>query len=109
MRTLVQKSFKAALNENDILISPAAPSPAYSIGMEFYICLIFMCVYIFFFKFKILFIFIIFFWFLFIYFVQLNILQFLVINQLLAIFTGEKKNDPLAMYAGDIMTVSMSR
>lgn len=52
MRTLVQKSFKAALNENDILISPAAPSPAYSIG--------------------------------------------------------EKKNDPLAMYAGDIMTVNVN-
>ncbi|KAJ9686042.1 hypothetical protein PVL29_015093 [Vitis rotundifolia] len=52
VRTLVQKSFKAALNENDILISPAAPSPAYSIG--------------------------------------------------------EKKNDPLAMYAGDIMTVNVN-
>lgn len=26
---------------------------------------------------------------------------------LLVIFVGEKKNDPLAMYAGDIMTVSL--
>ncbi|CAM8932657.1 unnamed protein product [Rhodiola kirilowii] len=48
VRTLVQTSFKSALAENDILISPAAPSAAYKIG--------------------------------------------------------EKKNDPLAMYAGDIMT-----
>ncbi|OVA09029.1 Amidase [Macleaya cordata] len=52
VRTLVQKSFKAALSENDILISPAAPSAAYKIG--------------------------------------------------------EKKNDPLAMYAGDIMTVNVN-
>ncbi|CAM8887982.1 unnamed protein product [Rhodiola kirilowii] len=51
VRTLVQTSFKSALAENDILISPAAPSAAYKIG--------------------------------------------------------EKKNDPLAMYAGDIMTVSI--
>lgn len=49
VRTLVRKDFKAALEQNDILISPAAPSAAYKIG--------------------------------------------------------EKKNDPLAMYAGDIMTV----
>ncbi|KAA8525020.1 hypothetical protein F0562_011342 [Nyssa sinensis] len=52
VRALVQKSFKAALDENDILISPAAPSAAYKIG--------------------------------------------------------EKKNDPLAMYAGDIMTVNVN-
>ncbi|XP_058096524.1 glutamyl-tRNA(Gln) amidotransferase subunit A, chloroplastic/mitochondrial isoform X1 [Magnolia sinica] len=52
VRTLVQKSFKAALDENDILISPAAPSAAYKIG--------------------------------------------------------EKTNDPLAMYAGDIMTVNVN-
>ncbi|KAI5663470.1 hypothetical protein M9H77_22793 [Catharanthus roseus] len=52
VRTLVQESFKAALEENDILISPAAPSVAYKIG--------------------------------------------------------EKKNDPLAMYAGDIMTVNVN-
>ncbi|CAO2814597.1 unnamed protein product [Amaranthus hypochondriacus] len=52
VRTVVQKSFKAALDENDILISPAAPSAAYKIG--------------------------------------------------------EKKNDPLAMYAGDIMTVNVN-
>lgn len=52
VRTLVQKSFKAALDENDILISPAAPSAAYKIG--------------------------------------------------------EKKDDPLAMYAGDIMTVNVN-
>ncbi|XP_010272723.1 PREDICTED: glutamyl-tRNA(Gln) amidotransferase subunit A, chloroplastic/mitochondrial [Nelumbo nucifera] len=52
VRTLVQKSFKTALDENDILISPAAPSVAYKIG--------------------------------------------------------EKKNDPLAMYAGDIMTVNVN-
>uniref|UniRef100_A0A2P2II14 Glutamyl-tRNA(Gln) amidotransferase subunit A, chloroplastic/mitochondrial n=2 Tax=Rhizophora mucronata TaxID=61149 RepID=A0A2P2II14_RHIMU len=52
VRTLIQKSFKSALNENDILISPAAPSTAYKFG--------------------------------------------------------EKKNDPLAMYAGDIMTVNVN-
>ncbi|OAY60655.1 glutamyl-tRNA(Gln) amidotransferase subunit A, chloroplastic/mitochondrial [Manihot esculenta] len=52
VRTLIQKSFKAALDANDILISPAAPSAAYKIG--------------------------------------------------------EKKNDPLAMYAGDIMTVNVN-
>ncbi|KAI6673188.1 hypothetical protein NL676_001094 [Syzygium grande] len=52
VRTIIQKSFKAALDENDILICPAAPSAAYKIG--------------------------------------------------------EKKNDPLAMYAGDIMTVNVN-
>ncbi|XP_074276048.1 glutamyl-tRNA(Gln) amidotransferase subunit A, chloroplastic/mitochondrial [Silene latifolia] len=52
VRTLVKKSFKAALDENDILISPSAPSAAYKIG--------------------------------------------------------EKKNNPLAMYAGDIMTVNVN-
>ncbi|WOG98417.1 hypothetical protein DCAR_0417760 [Daucus carota subsp. sativus] len=52
VRTLVRKSFKSALDENDILISPAAPSAAYKIG--------------------------------------------------------EKKDDPLAMYAGDIMTVNVN-
>ncbi|GAY51756.1 hypothetical protein CUMW_136680 [Citrus unshiu] len=52
VRTLIQKSFKTALDENDILISPAAPSAAYKIG--------------------------------------------------------EKKNDPLAMYSGDIMTVNVN-
>ncbi|KAL8257970.1 hypothetical protein R6Q59_030011 [Mikania micrantha] len=52
VRTVVQKSFKAALDVHDILISPAAPSAAYKIG--------------------------------------------------------EKKNDPLAMYAGDIMTVNVN-
>ncbi|XP_059663306.1 glutamyl-tRNA(Gln) amidotransferase subunit A, chloroplastic/mitochondrial isoform X7 [Cornus florida] len=64
VRALVQKSFKAALEENDILISPAAPSPAYKIGIT-----------------------------------------------LIVLFSsgGEKKSDPLAMYAGDIMTVSVSR
>ncbi|KAI6673171.1 hypothetical protein NL676_001077 [Syzygium grande] len=31
VRTIIQKSFKAALDENDILISPAAPSAAYKI------------------------------------------------------------------------------
>ncbi|XP_035539465.1 glutamyl-tRNA(Gln) amidotransferase subunit A, chloroplastic/mitochondrial isoform X2 [Juglans regia] len=51
VRTMIRKSFKAALDENDILISPAAPSAAYKIG--------------------------------------------------------EKKDDPLAMYAGDIMTVNL--
>ncbi|KAG5094201.1 hypothetical protein JHK84_049789 [Glycine max] len=49
VRTIIRNSFKEALNQNDILISPAAPSAAYKIG--------------------------------------------------------EKKNSPLAMYAGDIMTV----
>uniref|UniRef100_A0A1J3IBD0 Glutamyl-tRNA(Gln) amidotransferase subunit A, chloroplastic/mitochondrial n=1 Tax=Noccaea caerulescens TaxID=107243 RepID=A0A1J3IBD0_NOCCA len=52
VRTLIGKDFKAALEQNDILISPAAPSAAYKIG--------------------------------------------------------EKKNDPLAMYAGDIMTVNVN-
>ncbi|KAM7497676.1 hypothetical protein LguiA_022090 [Lonicera macranthoides] len=52
VRTLVQKSFKEALDKHDILISPAAPSAAYKIG--------------------------------------------------------EKKNDPLAMYTGDIMTVNVN-
>ncbi|XP_059301266.1 glutamyl-tRNA(Gln) amidotransferase subunit A, chloroplastic/mitochondrial-like [Lycium ferocissimum] len=52
VRTLVRESFRAALDENDILISPAAPSAAYKIG--------------------------------------------------------EKKNDPLSMYAGDIMTVNVN-
>lgn len=33
MRTIIGKSFKAALDENDILISPAAPSAAYKIGI----------------------------------------------------------------------------
>lgn len=33
VRTIIQKSFRAALDENDILISPAAPSAAYKIGM----------------------------------------------------------------------------
>jgi len=53
VRTLIRKDFKAALEQNDILISPAAPSAAYKIG--------------------------------------------------------EKKDDPLAMYAGDIMTVKIFR
>lgn len=35
VRTLVRESFRAALEENDILISPAAPSAAYKIGMLF--------------------------------------------------------------------------
>ncbi|KAK4275522.1 hypothetical protein QN277_018590 [Acacia crassicarpa] len=52
VRTIIRNSFKEALNQNDVLISPAAPSPAYKIG--------------------------------------------------------EKKNDPLAMYAGDIMTVNVN-
>ncbi|XP_031286379.1 glutamyl-tRNA(Gln) amidotransferase subunit A, chloroplastic/mitochondrial-like [Pistacia vera] len=32
VRTIIQKSFKAALDENDIVISPEAPSAAYKIG-----------------------------------------------------------------------------
>ncbi|KAL0301394.1 UNVERIFIED_CONTAM: Glutamyl-tRNA(Gln) amidotransferase subunit A, chloroplastic/mitochondrial [Sesamum radiatum] len=52
VRTIIRSSFKEALDKNDILISPAAPSVAYKIG--------------------------------------------------------EKKNDPLAMYAGDIMTVNVN-
>ncbi|KAL8553621.1 hypothetical protein ACS0TY_002071 [Phlomoides rotata] len=52
VRTIIRNSFKEALDKNDILISPAAPSVAYKIG--------------------------------------------------------EKKNDPLAMYAGDIMTVNVN-
>lgn len=52
VRTFIQKCFKDAMNENDILISPAAPSAAYKIG--------------------------------------------------------EKTDNPLAMYAGDIMTVNVN-
>ncbi|CAN1758895.1 Glutamyl-tRNA(Gln) amidotransferase subunit A, chloroplastic/mitochondrial [Linum perenne] len=52
VRTLIRESFDAALETNDILISPAAPSVAYKMG--------------------------------------------------------EKKNDPLSMYAGDIMTVNVN-
>ncbi|CAI0625514.1 unnamed protein product [Linum tenue] len=52
VRTLIRESFKTALETNDILISPAAPSVAYKMG--------------------------------------------------------EKKNDPLSMYAGDIMTVNVN-
>ncbi|XP_004500003.1 glutamyl-tRNA(Gln) amidotransferase subunit A, chloroplastic/mitochondrial [Cicer arietinum] len=52
VRTIIKNSFKEALDQNDILISPAAPSAAYKIG--------------------------------------------------------EKKKDPLAMYAGDIMTVNVN-
>ncbi|XP_004140137.1 glutamyl-tRNA(Gln) amidotransferase subunit A, chloroplastic/mitochondrial [Cucumis sativus] len=52
VRTIIQKSFRAALDEYDILISPTAPSAAYKIG--------------------------------------------------------EKVDDPLAMYAGDIMTVNVN-
>ncbi|XP_050380965.1 glutamyl-tRNA(Gln) amidotransferase subunit A, chloroplastic/mitochondrial [Argentina anserina] len=52
VRTIIRKSFKEALGEYDILISPAAPSAAYKIG--------------------------------------------------------EKKDDPLAMYVGDIMTVNVN-
>ncbi|KAF7141156.1 hypothetical protein RHSIM_Rhsim06G0124000 [Rhododendron simsii] len=52
VRTLIRENFKDALDKNDILISPAAPSAAYKIG--------------------------------------------------------EKKNDPLAMYAGDVMTVNVN-
>lgn len=33
VRTIIRKSFKAALDENDVLISPAAPSAAYKIGI----------------------------------------------------------------------------
>ncbi|MCO5585971.1 hypothetical protein L7F22_039907 [Adiantum nelumboides] len=52
IRTIVQSDFKKALEETDILLSPAAPTAAYSIG--------------------------------------------------------EKVNDPLAMYAGDLMTVNVN-
>lgn len=42
---MIRKSFKAALDENDILISPAAPSAAYKIGMLLpsfvFVCLFF--------------------------------------------------------------------
>lgn len=72
MRTLVRKSFKDALETNDILISPAAPSPAFRIGKfdAFFLCTTVFCL--------------------------------LMCH---VIFAGEKVNDPLAMYAGDIMTV----
>lgn len=32
VRTIIRNSFKEALSQNDILISPAAPSAAYKIG-----------------------------------------------------------------------------
>lgn len=32
VRTIIKNSFKEALSQNDILISPAAPSAAYKIG-----------------------------------------------------------------------------
>lgn len=32
VRTIIKNSFKEALDQNDILISPAAPSAAYKIG-----------------------------------------------------------------------------
>lgn len=79
MRTLVQKNLKAALTDNDILISPAAPSPAYRMGLSSYLFLCSMFIYLFKNEF---------------------------IDKLMS--TGEKKNDPLAMYAGDITTVSKS-
>ncbi|KAK6917975.1 Amidase signature domain, partial [Dillenia turbinata] len=40
VRTLIQRSFKDALDKNDILISPAAPSTAYSIGMTYCLLLL---------------------------------------------------------------------
>lgn len=52
VRTLIQRDFSKALGENDILVSPAAPTAAYKIG--------------------------------------------------------DKVNDPLSMYAGDIMTVNVN-
>ena len=82
VRTIVQKSFKTALDQHDILISPAAPSAAYKIGMLLKFCLHLCNIHFFFPPFK-------------------------SIIHLLVMFTGEKKNDPLAMYAGDIMTVSI--
>ena len=33
VRTLIQKDFSKALDGNDILISPAAPTAAYKIGV----------------------------------------------------------------------------
>lgn len=81
MRTIIRKSFKAALDEHDILISPAAPSAAYKIGMltsDNTLLLVEVA-----------------------YFSQFSV------KHILVIFPGEKKNDPLAMYAGDIMTVSL--
>lgn len=37
VRTIIRNSFKEALNQNDILISPAAPSAAYKIGNHLYL------------------------------------------------------------------------
>ena len=76
VRSIIQKSFKAALDENDILISPAAPSAAYKIGMPSKISCLSILLYT----------------------------TFMII----VLLTGEKVKDPLAMYAGDIMTVSIS-
>lgn len=83
VRTIVRKSFKAALDEHDILISPAAPSAAYKIGMLFKRFTFAKLVYLF------------------------SICPLKSVTHLLILFIGEKKNDPLAMYAGDIMTVSI--
>ena len=82
MRTLVKKSFEKALRKYDVLISPAAPSAAYKIGMLLSAHVTssspkrvwpFPCFHL-----------------------------TLITRAPLA---GEKTNDPLAMYAGDIMTV----
>lgn len=37
VRTIIRNSFKEALNQNDILISPAAPSAAYKIGKHLHL------------------------------------------------------------------------
>ncbi|KAH9610182.1 hypothetical protein KSS87_019962 [Heliosperma pusillum] len=83
VRTLVKKSFRAALDENDILISPAAPSAAYKIGMAYSISVHCLALG--------------------------NALLTFMIRELHLTFSGEKKNNPLAMYAGDIMTEKLLR
>jgi len=80
VRTIIRNSFKEALDQYDILISPAAPSAAYKIGKH-------LCSFP---------------------FALLHVVPAIVTVSLSLTFAGEKKNDPLAMYAGDIMTVSIS-
>lgn len=43
VRTIIRNGFKDALDKNDILISPAAPSVAYKIGMTSHV-IINMCI-----------------------------------------------------------------
>lgn len=45
VRTIIKNSFKEALSQYDILISPAAPSPAYKIGKHLHLfAFAFLCI-----------------------------------------------------------------